>query len=392
MLLSFEAMKAPVIPRFLTQSMRKRFGQNKVLLLFGTRRVGKTHLIRELAQGLPDTLIMNGEDFDVQSLLANRSAANYSRIIGTHKLLIIDEAQAIPDIGFILKLMIDTQPGLVILATGSSAFDLQNRTGEPLTGRSWHYLMYSPSIAEQANWESQLETMKALPHRLITGAYPEVLLLADADEQKEYLRELIQSYLLKDILIYEGIKNAHKIMALLRLVAWQIGSEVSYQELGKQLGLSRATVESYLDLLAKVSILFKLPAYSSNQRKEVSKGAKWYFMDNGIRNAVINDFKPLELRNDKGQLWENFLMSERRKQHELQQRGVAMYFWRNYNQQEIDLVEVSETGLQAFEFKFSAEKATKMPAAFASTYPGVPYRMVHQQNYMDWLIDDFERS
>jgi len=230
--------------------------------------------------------------------------------------------------------------------------------------------------------------MKALPHRLITGAYPEVLLLVDAEEQKEYLKELVQSYLLKDILVYEGIKNAHKIMALLRLIAWQIGGEVSYQELSKQLGLSRATVESYLDLLAKVSILFKLPAYSTNHRKEVTKGAKWYFMDNGIRNAVINDFKPLELRNDKGQLWENFLISERKKLHELQQSGIEMYFWRNYNQQEIDLVEVGETGLQAFEFKYSAEKPAKVPAAFATAYPKVPYGLVHNQNYMGWLMGD----
>lgn len=379
-------MKAPFIPRLLANLIRKRLGQNKVLLLFGTRRVGKTYLIRELAKTQPDALIMDGEDFDVQSLLANRSAASYSRIIGSHKMLIIDEAQAIPDIGHILKLMIDTLPGLSILASGSSAFDLQNRTGEPLTGRSWNYLMYPPAVSELANWESPLETMKTLPHRLITGAYPEVLLHADANEQKECLKELIQSYLLKDILVYEGIKNAHKIMALLRLVAWQIGGEVSYQELGSQLGLSRATVESYLDLLAKVSILFKLPAYSTNHRKEVTKGAKWYFMDNGIRNAVINDFKPLELRNDKGQLWENFLMSERRKQHELLQSGVEMYFWRNYNQQEIDLVEVSESGLQAFEFKYSAEKPAKIPAAFANTYPDVSFQSIHITNYMDWLI------
>lgn len=379
-------MNTSNLPRLLAQSISKRFGQNKVLLLFGTRRVGKTHLIRELAKTQSDALILNGEDFDVQSLLSNRSIASYSRIIGNHKLLIIDEAQAVPNIGYVLKLMVDSQAELTILASGSSAFDLRNRTGEPLTGRSWNYLLYPPSVAEQANWESQLETMKALPHRLITGAYPEVLLLADVEEQKEYLRELIQSYLLKDILVYEGIKNAHKIMALLRLIAWQIGGEVSYQELGKQLGLSRATVESYLDLLGKVSILFKLPAYSSNHRKEVSKGAKWYFMDNGIRNAVINDFKPLELRNDKGQLWENFLISERRKQHELNQKGVEMYFWRNYNQQEIDLVESSEMGLQAFEFKFSAEKATKIPAAFSTAYPGVSYDNIHQLNYMDWLL------
>lgn len=254
-------------------------------------------------------MLLNAEDFDVQEVLKKRTVANYQRLINDTTLLIIDEAQAIPEIGSILKLMIDSHPHLTILATGSSSLDLLNASGEPLTGRSYSYNLYPVAQLELGN--NPLQAQADIDERLIIGSYPEIFQINTWIEKEQYLRELINSYLLKDILSYAGIRQSHKLMDLLRLIAYQIGSEVSYNEISNQLGINKVTVENYLDLLQKVFILFKLPSFSTNHRKEISKGVKWYFYDNGIRNAVINDFRPISLRNDMGMLWENYIISER---------------------------------------------------------------------------------
>ena len=375
-----------IVPRLLQAALEANIGKNKVLLVMGTRRVGKTFLLKTIEKKLDRQIIkLNGEDLDAQEILQNLREANYRRIIGDANLVFIDEAQAIPEIGKVLKLMIDSFSELTIIATGSSSFDLLNKAGEPLTGRKISFHLYPLAQAELSKIESPLETQQYLEERLILGSYPELLQLNTFKEKSEYLLDLIQSYLLKDILSFEGIRQPDKVMRLLRLIAYQVGSEVSYNELGTQLGISKNTVESYLDLLSKVFIIYRLPAYSTNPRKEISKGSKWYFFDNGIRNAVINDFKLLTLRNDIGSLWENYLISERIKRNEYRRENVEYYFWRGYNQQEVDLIEFQNGTLAAFEFKYSTNKKFKIPSAFKEAYPEASFKQISRDNYLDWI-------
>lgn len=374
------------ITRAIESQIEKIIGKNKVILVLGTRRVGKTFLIKSIQKKYTDPIIvLNGEDFGIQELLRNRTIANYQRIIGNAKLLIIDEAQEIPEVGKILKLMIDSFDDLTIIATGSSSFDLLNSAGEPLTGRQIQFNLYPFAQLELSKVENFVETTQNLEERLIYGSYPELFQLKSNDEKSGYLQQLVQSYLLKDILAYEGIRQSDKIVKLLRLIAYQVGSEVSYNEIAMQLGISKNTVENYLDLLSKVFIVYKLPAYSTNQRKEVSKTAKWYFFDNGIRNAIINDFRIIALRNDIGALWENYIISERIKKNHYQNENVQHYFWRNYNQQEVDLLEFKDGKLQTFEFKYSNNKRIKIPPAFATAYPKATFERISKDNYLEWI-------
>lgn len=375
-----------IIQRELEKQTELLLGKNKVILIMGTRRVGKTILAETIRKTYSiENIILNAEDFDVQELLKNRTAANYKRIIGNATLLIIDEAQVLPDIGTILKLMIDSIPNLTILATGSSSFDLANKTGDPLTGRQIQLHLYPLSQREIGAAESHLETIQNLEDRLIFGSYPELFQMTTHQEKSKYLTDLTQSYLLKDILAYEGIRQSDKIMKLLRLIAFQAGNEVSYTELAGQLGISKNTVENYLDLLSKVFIVYRIGAYSTNLRKEVSKSSKWYFYDNGIRNAIINDFRFLSLRNDIGSLWENYLISERIKRNAYDKRNVHYFFWRNYNQQEVDFIELENGQLSAYEFKYSSTKKVKAPAAFSTAYPNASFVSISKDNYLEWI-------
>ena len=375
-----------LVKRAIESQLENLLGKNKVLLVLGTRRVGKTFLINAIQKHYKNPIVLlNGEDFDVQELLKKRTAANYKRIVGSAKLLVLDEAQVIPEIGQILKFMIDSIPDLTILATGSSSFDLLNKAGEPLTGRQIPFNLYPLSQLELQETETYLETVQNLDERLVYGSYPELFQMKTYNEKSAYLQQLIQSYLLKDILAFEGIRQSDKIIRLLRLIAYQVGGEVSYNELATQLGMSKNTVENYLDLLSKVFIIYRLSAYSTNQRKEVSKSSKWYFFDNGIRNAIINDFRLLDLRNDIGPLWENYIISERVKKNSYLKENVQYHFWRNYNQQEIDLIEVKNGKISAFEFKYSPDKKVKVPAAFATAYPEASFERISRDNYLDWI-------
>lgn len=373
------------IDRIIENQIIKLLGSNKVILLYGTRRVGKTSLLKSILKktGL-NALSINGEDLDVQEIFQRRTIANYRSLIGDANLLVIDEAQAIPGVGHALKLMIDTLPELTILATGSSSLELANQSGEPLTGRHIPFLLFPFAQAELK--ENVLEARQLLEERMIYGGYPEIFPMKGQAEKAAYLVQLIQSYLLKDILAFSGIRHADKISSLLRLIAYQSGAEVSYAELGNQLGLSKITVEHYLDLLSKVFIIYKLPAYSTNQRNEISKGAKWYFYDNGIRNAIINDFRPLALRNDTGQLWESYVISERIKKLQYSGSLTKFYFWRTYQQQEIDLIEFDNGELRAFEIKFSSLKKFKTPSAFRSKYPDTQVSMISRDNYLEFIV------
>jgi len=375
-----------LINRKIKAAILKKIQPNKVIVILGARRVGKTFLIKEIANELTEPFILlNGEDINTQTLLLRRSVENYKQLLGTKRILIIDEAQKITDIGHVLKLMVDNIDGIKIIVTGSSAFDIHNLTGEPLTGRKFGFVLHPISESELAGIDNMIGNHDKLKQRLIFGNYPELLQLQDTDDKKEYLNEIVSSYLLKDILAFENIRNSDKIFNLLRLIAYQIGSEVSYQELGKQLSMSKNTVDKYLDLLSKVFILFKVEGFSRNLRKEITKSPRWYFYDNGIRNAIIANFSMLENRNDIGQLWENYMISERLKYQGNTRIVSNNYFWRTYDQQEIDWVEERDGKLFGFEFKW-AKQNIRPPKIWLNTYADSSYEVITSENYLTWLI------
>jgi uncharacterized protein len=360
---------------------------HKVTMLLGARRVGKTMLIESFLSNYAGAyLFLNGEDEDTHQLLAQRTTGNYMRLLKDYELLVIDEAQSIPEIGLKLKLMIDSIKNLKILVTGSSVFDLLNKTGEPLTGRSNTVFLY-PIWQGELN-ENSLQIKQRLEDRLIFGSYPELWQLNTNEEKKRYLTDLVNSYLLKDILMLDGLRNASIVFNLLKMIAYQIGKEVSYNELGNALGISKNTVEKYLNLLTKVFVLHKVSAYSNNLRKEISKSQRWYFTDNGIRNALIGDFDNLALRRDdeKGMLWENYLFMERLKRNTYLKQPSEYYFWRTYDQQEIDLVEVTNKKINTFEFKYSSKKTPKQPVAFSKAYPDATFEVINDKTYLDFIL------
>lgn len=375
------------IKRSLEDTLKKHLLPNKVLVILGARRVGKTELIKRILKDVVEkTLVLNGEDLDVHLLLENRSVRNYKQLLGETKLLIIDEAQAIPDIGIKLKLMIDSIDDLKIIATGSSVFDLENKLGEPLVGRSTILNMYPLAQLEFAPHETILDTKGHLNSRLIYGSYPELEQMSENEQKAAYLKEQVNSYLLKDILAFEGIKKQQKIVALLRLIAFRVGSEISIESIGKDLDLNKSTVNRYLDLLSKVFIIYNLSGFSRNLDNEITKKSKWYFYDNGIRNALINNFNPMELRDDQGKLWENYLISERIKYQAYERMHVANFFWRTHTQQEIDWVEDRGGNLHAYEFKWGMNKKSKVPALWEKNYPKATFQLVNQNNYLEFIV------
>lgn len=377
-----------MIERAIYREFQGQIKPGRVLILLGARRVGKTHLLKQIASKLPEaqTLFLNGEDQRTIDRMAERSVENFKLLLGSATFLFIDEAQNIPDIGGKLKLLVDEMPDVHVIVTGSSMFELNNKLGQPLVGRSHVIQLFSLAQIEYQTQENTVETFSKLEQRLIFGSYPELLNFSDNEEKIDYLEGIVSSYLLKDILPYEGIKKADKIIDLLRLIAFQIGNEVSLDELAINLkGISRNTIESYLDLLSKVFIIYPVKGFSRNLRKEISKSNRWYFYDNGIRNALIRNYNPLNLRNDQGQLWENYLMSERLKVNAYLKRRVNTYFWRTYDQQEIDLIEESGIDLSAFEFKWKINKV-KIPAAWKNNYPSATFEIIHNENYLNFVL------
>ena len=374
-----------MIQRAIEKKLLSDVKPQKVVLLLGARRVGKTVLMEKLTREYGDGMVfLNGEDFTTLEMLSARTISSYTQLFQGVKLLAIDEAQNIPDIGNILKLIVDHIQGLSVIVSGSSSFDLYNMAGEPLVGRSNHYMLYPFSLKELSQEESGVETMQLLEERLIYGMYPELVHIPDFDKKKQYLLEIVNSYLLKDILMIDGIKNSSKMRDLLRLIAFQMGSEVSYDELARQLGLSRNTIEKYLDLLSKIYVIYKLPAFSQNKRKEITKSSKWYFTDNGIRNAVINDFRVMSMREDVGLLWESFLIGERMKKRNNANEFASFYFWRSYTMQEIDLIEEFNGKISAFEFKWNNKKV-KAPSRFLENYPHADFNVINKTNFWDFV-------
>lgn len=375
------------IQRALQQRVEERMKPQKVMLIFGPRRVGKTFLLKQIVQSFKGkSLMLNGEDADSIAMLEPISIANYRHVLEGMDLLAIDEAQHIPDIGKKLKLIVDEVPGIRVIASGSSSFDLKNQAGEPLVGRGTQFVLLPFSQQEIATVESPIESKRNLEARLIYGSYPEVVMLDTFAEKKEYLNDIVESYLLKDILAVDGIKNSAKIRDLLRLVAYQMGDELSFEEVGKQLGISKNTVERYLDLLQKVFVLYRLGGFSKNLRKEVTKSSKWYFTDNGVRNAVIRNFEPLSLRTDadRGALWENYIITERMKRNQNERLGLEFHFWRTYDKQEIDLIETGSGVMNAFEMKLG-KKSPSAPKAFAEAYPEAKFAVVNANNYSEYI-------
>jgi uncharacterized protein len=377
----------PYIHRWQEKNVLRKMKPNKVMIILGSRRTGKTFFIRYLVDNIfkEPVLQLNGEDMDTIDILKRRSVENYKRLIGKNRILVIDEAQKIPEIGSILKLIVDTIEGIKIMVTGSSVFDLTNKLGEPLAGRHSIFHLYPFAQAEYGATENILQTNARLEERMIFGNYPELLQCESYDEKASYLKELTRSVLLKDLMEYEGVRNSSKMFDLLRLLSFQTGKEVSLEELGRQLMLSRNTIEKYLDLLSKVFIIFRLPGFSRNLRSEVTKTNRWYFFDNGVRNAVISNFNPIAIRNDYGELWENFIVSERVKFQDYSGMIVNNYFWRTYQQQEIDWIEEREGELFAYEMKWNTKKKVKIPSAWLATYPDSKFLRITPENYLDWI-------
>lgn len=346
---------------YIEQEYLKSIGRflrpGKVLVLYGTRRVGKTTLIRKFLEDFGEEyLFVSGDDINIQEQLSSLSLEKLTAFIGNKRLLAIDEAQNISKIGQNLKILVDAIPNLKIIATGSSSFELAKDVGEPLTGRKFTLKLYPLSQLEIMKTENTSQTVANLELRLIYGSYPEVITENDNFFREKYLEDLVESYLFKDILTLEGIRNADKLKKLLQLIAFQVGKEVSYHELGNQLSLNKITVEKYLDLLEKVFIITHRTGFTRNLRKEISKTKRFYFLDNGIRNALIKNFNSLNIRNDVGALWENYLISERIKKLAYTFKSPNSYFWRTYDQQEIDLIEEMGGEISAFEFKWREKK------------------------------------
>ena len=374
------------ITRVALELIQKKLQPNKVVVLLGARRVGKTKLIKKIIENLNEKyLFLNGDDVESHNLLESQSTANFNRLLGETRFLVIDEAQEIPNIGKKLKLMVDTIPNLKVLVTGSSAFEINNQIGEPLVGRMKTINLYPISQIEFSKTENYLETRNNLEDRLIFGSYPELSKIINREDKISYLKEIVNTQLLRDIFAFEGIKKRDKIIALLQIIALRTGSEISLESIGRDLQISKNTVEKYLDLFSKVFIIYSVSGFSKNRDNEITKMKKWYFVDNGIRNAIINSFNPLNMREDVGKLWENYLNSERIKKLNYQENHVLDYFWRTHTRQEIDRIEVKNEQIAAFEYKYGKSKS-KIPTEFAKSYPDATFEIINQDNYLDYIL------
>jgi predicted AAA+ superfamily ATPase len=374
-----------MIARVLNQRISGQLNQGKAILIFGPRQTGKTTLLHQILDEEPDVMWLNGDEADVKQIFENASSIRLKAVFGTNKIIVLDEAQRIENIGISLKLITDQLKDVQLIATGSSAFELANRIQEPLTGRKWEYFLYPLSFGEMVAHHGLLQEKRMIPHRLVFGCYPEIV--NNPGKEKEILKQLTDSFLYKDILMIEGLKKPSKLIHLLQALAFQIGNEVSYNELGRTIGLDNQTVERYIELLEKTYVIFRVGALSRNLRKELKRGRKIYFYDNGVRNALMAQFGPIELRPDKGALWENYLMAERRKYIEYKGLLVNSYFWRTQDQQEIDYIEEQDGNFLACEFKWNPDARARFPKTFANAYPASVFNVITPRNVEDFLAD-----
>ncbi len=374
------------IERTITDTILQRLRTDRrIVLLYGPRQCGKTTLAREIMERFGQkTIMVNGEDPRVQELWSSRDLSRIRGQIAGIDLVCIDEAQHIPNIELSLKLLYDEGFPGSLLVTGSSSLDIARTASEALTGRTWTYTLYPIAFSELRQAMTPFELDGLLPEKLVLGLYPALFSMASKADKVAHLLELSSAYLYKDVLELAGIRNPRKLRDLLRLLAYQVGSEVSYQELGRETSMSADTVISYIDLLEKAFVLFRMGAYSKNLRKEVSRKEKVYFCDNGIRNALIDDFKDWELRPDKGALWENFLVSERRKFNAYRGWYGGSWFWRTHTGAELDYIEESDGRLSSFEFKLS-KRPVGPPASWQAAYPEASFKGIDRETYLDFI-------
>ncbi|MEI8079728.1 MAG: ATP-binding protein [bacterium] len=373
------------IQRAIQSEIERRLFQGKALLLYGPRQSGKTTLLREMLRPRQEELlILNGDEADVRELLTDASTARLRSIIGKKRIVVIDEAQRIPGIGVTLKLMVDQMPEVQTIATGSSAFELAQGTAEPLTGRKFAFTLFPLAFAELARRDGVLAERRLLEQRVVWGGYPEIV--THPDDASVRLKTLAGSYLYKDLLMLEGLKKPALLEKLVRALALQVGSELSYNELAQLVGSDPKTVEKYVDLLAKAYVVFILPALARNARNEIKKGKKIYFCDTGIRNAVLGNFLPLGARTDVGALWENYLFAERRKLLANSGRSASLFFWRTTTQAEVDCVEEEAGRMRAWEFKWNPKAKGRIPHGFTTAYPTATTAFITPANYDLFLM------
>jgi len=373
-----------MIPRLISNSIDKNQNKGKAIIILGARQVGKTTLLNSITNNKKNVLYFNGDEPDNRELLSGISSSRLKQLFSTYQIIVIDEAQMIPNIGLTLKLITDNIKSIQLFVSGSSSLELANTINEPLTGRKYEYHLYPLSFRELVNYHGLFEEKRLVPHRLVFGYYPEIV--TSPGNEIKLLKNLSVSYLYKDILSFGKIKKPVILDKLLKALALQIGSEVSFSELGQLVGADKETVERYIDLLEKAYIIFRLNALKRNVRNEIKKGKKFYFYDNGIRNAITGNFLQWESRTDKGELWENFIVSERIKQLEYNEFYGNYYFWRTTQQQEIDYIEEKDGKFTAYEFKVNVRKKARLPLTFSKAYPLDLFHVISPKNIEDMLL------
>jgi predicted AAA+ superfamily ATPase len=375
-----------MIPRYYQNLFSNWSNSEKVTVLYGPRQVGKTTLINQFCDDFEGNIFRGtGEDETLKKLISKPDVQKFQTYFEDYDLIFIDEAQMIPQVGNGLKLLHDQLSSKKIVVTGSSSFELSNQVGEPLVGRHEIFNLYPIALLELKMSQGWYDTKQRLDEYLIFGLYPEVITSSSRSAKINYLHQLKDSYLYKDLLVLENLKNSNKIRDLLQLLAFQIGQEVSHQELGRQLGMSKNTVARYLDLLEKAFVLINVRGFSRNLRKEISKTSRYYFYDLGVRNALINNFNELDLRNDVGELWENFIFIERLKKRTYQNIHANYYFWRTYDQKEIDLIEERDGQLYGYEMKYAPQKV-KPPQEWLDTYSNAHFDAIHRDNMEEFIL------
>ena len=373
-----------MITREIQNSIESRLFKGKLIVIYGARQVGKTTLIKEIGKKYSDQEIyLNCDEPDIRELLKDTTSTKLKNIVGKKKLVLIDEAQRVKNIGITLKLFVDELKDVQVIATGSSSFELSNEINEPLTGRKFEYNLYPFSMRELSNEYGWLEINRLLEDRILFGMYPDVVL--NPNDKKNLLKDLTRSYLFKDVLSYQGIRKPEVLDKLLLALAAQIGSEVSYNELAGTVGIDKDTVNKYLDVLEKAFVIFRLHPFSRNIRTEITKMRKVYFYDTGVRNAIVSNFNALASRNDKGALWENFLISEKIKMNSYLNNDAKTFFWRTSQQQEIDCIEEKDNNLFAYEFSWNVNKKKKIPLTFLKAYSPKESEIISTENYGKFL-------
>ena len=374
-----------MVERQLKSLINARINDSKVIIILGPRQSGKTTLIKTIfSENDTSVLWWNGDETDIRQILKNPTSTILKSLIGKHRVVVIDEAQRIENIGLCMKLIHDNIKQVKVIASGSSSFELANKINEPLTGRKWEFFLYPLSYKEMVEDHGSVNEKRLLERRLIYGYYPEVV--NNPGDEKVLLQQLSDSYLYKDILTWEKIHRPDRLESLVQALAFQVGNQVSYNELGRLTGIDKETVERYIILLERAFIVFRLGSLSRNLRKELKKSRKIYFYDNGLRNAVIKQYSPIELRNDIGALWENFLISERMKYLQYNQILTNQYFWRTHDQQEIDYIEERDGKMYAFEFKWNKNSKKKFPKIFSKSYPNNETKLITRDNYLEFIV------